>query len=365
MDHLPYPANPVLPPLSVPYLCRDVESYDGQGLRDFPLRAGWVTSSINDIDSGRVQSWLYFGLLTEMFGETPKRNDFIDTTSDGRQYVVTRNLPNLLRDCCQENSRMYVRMASLGFRDTSQKGFLRGRPRIRLNERLAGALVLAAQLSDLHDTGDNTACVIALSIKVLVWSISNALKTYLPSYEKLYPTRHSRLLGLRMLESGKCPYWTEIYLREYSVAMVYYLASVASTDGANHEGCSADECIAHNIDEKHYSTKHVKDDCPCEMTLPDIVGKVTSIIENDGVPLIRLKEEPSGDLSLDVVQASYGTHYTAISHVWSGGLGNTVSNSLPQCQLKSIRRGEYLCFRAVPSSLFQIPDKAITRYADD
>ena len=364
MDHLPYPDNPVLPPVNVPYLCQDVESYDGQGLRDFPIRAGWKTSSIDTRDSGRIQSWLYFGLLTEMFGESLKRNDFIDTTSDGQQYVATRELPNLLRDCCQENSRMYVRMTSLGFRDTSQKGFLCGRPRIRLNERLRGALELAAQLSEVQDTGDSIAFMIALSIKLLVWSISNALKTYLPSYEKLYPPRQSWLLRLRMLESGKCPYWTEIYLREYSVGMVYYLASTASIDGANHEGCSADECIAHNIDERHYTTKHVKDDCPCDMTLPDI-GKITSIIENDGLPLIRLKETPSGDLSLDIVQAHYGTHYTAISHVWSGGLGNTVSNSLPQCQLKSIRRGEYLCFPAVPSSPFQIPNKAIVCYADE
>ena len=352
MDHLPYPDNPVLPPLRIPYLCKDVESYDGQGLRDFPVRAGWTTSSIDTSDSGRVQSWLYFGLLTEIFGESLESNDFIETTIDGQQFVVTRKLPNLLRDCCQENSRMYMRMASLGFRDPSQKGFLRGRPRVRLNERLARALELAARLSEVQDTGDNTACVVALSIKVLVWSISNALKTYLPSFEKLYPPRHSRLLRSRMLESGKCPYWTEVYLREYSVGMIYYLASTASIDGADHGSCSADECIAHNIDEQHYTTKHVKDDCPCEMASPDIIGKVTSIIEDDGVPLMRLKEMPSGDLGLDVVRATYGTHYTAISHVWSGGLGNSVSNSLPRCQLKFIRRGEQLCFLEMPSSSF-------------
>ncbi|MCJ1267904.1 hypothetical protein MMC22_007790 [Lobaria immixta] len=344
MDHLPYPENPILPPLKTPYLCQDVETYDGQGLKDFPARKGWIMSlQWSARDSARAQSWLYFGLLIELLGQSFNRDEFIDTARDGQQYVTIAKLPALLRVKYQENSPLYMRMASsLGLTDRL-RGLPSGLPYVRLTERLASSLKLAGKQSDGQDTGDSLASAIALSIKILIWSIGNAtmyVPTFAPSsWERWihFAPRQSRLLRSRMLESGKCPYWTEIYLRTYSSAMINYLAATTSMDGnTNHESCSTEQCIAHDIDNDQYATKHVNDNCSCDMTAPDI-QKVTSIIEKNGVPLIRLKQLPSGDLTLDVVPAHYGLHYTAISHVWSGGLGNPTSNALPQCQLKNIR----------------------------
>lgn len=333
-----------MPPLRIPYLCQDVEPYDGQGLFDFPLRVGWITSPSELLAHGtaRRQSWLYFGLLVELFGQSVDTNEFISTSLDGRQYVTTCKLPALLEKECKENSRLYTRMTALGFIDPSEKGYLRGRPRVRLNKRIANALKLVEEQSDALDSVDSLACVIALSIKILIWSISNALATYIPSHKERAQDapRSSRILKMRMLQSGKCPYWTEIYNRTYSLAMIYYLASSPSIDGrTNHGSCSEERCVAHDVVPGLYTSKHADEDCQCDMIGPDI-GKVTDIVDNDGVPLMRFKETPSGDLALDVVQAQYGVHYTAISHVWSGGLGNENSNSLPQCQLKNICKGK-------------------------
>ena len=92
-----------------------------------------------------------------------------------------------------------------------------------------------------------------------------------------------------MLDGGKYPYWTEIYLQRYSVAMVYHLAAVPFLHGnVNHSNCSVTGCTAHDIDEQQYTTKHVQDGCPCDMNAPD-VAKISSIIEKNGVPLVRLK----------------------------------------------------------------------------
>ena len=347
MDHLPYPNNATLPPLRVPYLCGDVESYDGLGLEEFPRRKGWTTnippSQWSTRDTARMQSWLFFGLLEELAGQSFERHHFLDVSTDGQQYVTTRKLPALLKDRCQENSRLYLRMASLGFRDMSQRGFLRGRPHVRLNERVTISLRLAEEQSDILDAETPSARTITLSIKILIWSIRNALTTYLPSREENsnLTLRQSRLLRLRMLDGGKCPYWTEVYLQTYSAAMIYYLAATPSVGGnVNHRRCSAEQCIAHDVDMQRYTTKHVKDECQCNMVAPDI-EKIATIIENGGVPLISLKELSTGILALDVVQAKYGLHYTAISHVWSGGLGNPSSNALPECRLRDIRRGTF------------------------
>ncbi|MCJ1266253.1 hypothetical protein MMC22_006136 [Lobaria immixta] len=338
MDHLPYPENPILPPLRIPYICQHVDTYDGQGLKGFPARKGWILSpQWSARDSACAQSWLYFGLLAELLGHSFNRDEFIDRARDGQQYVTTAKLPALLEDKCREDSRPWRILI-----DHSQRGLLRARPSVRLKKRLASALELVDEESDGLDTGESLACAIALSIKILAWSIENALMAYLFKWKQgIRPMpRQSRLLRSRMLESGKCPYWTEIYLRTYSSAMINYLAATNFVNGySNHESCSTEQCIAHDIDKDRYATRHVNDSCSCDMTAPDI-QKITSIIENDGVPLIRFKQLPSGALTLDVVPAHYGLHYTAISHVWSGGLGNPTSNALPQCQLKNIREGK-------------------------
>ena len=219
----------------------------------------------------------------------------------------------------------------------SQQGFLRGRPFVKLNQRLENVFFTAVNWSDAMESGDSEARNVALSIKILLWSIRNALKTYLPSRNKIwrFARAQSQLLRSRMLQSGKCPCWTEIYLRTYSIAMIYYLSATPTLAGnANHEQCSANSrCTAHDVDEDLYVTSYVTGNCNCNIAGPDI-RQVVSILESGGLPLMSFQALPSGDLALDVVQAKYGLHYTAISHVWSAGLGNPSSNTLPQCQLQ-------------------------------
>ena len=347
MDHLPYPDDAVLPPIKIPYLCENVERYDGQGFDNFALRIGWTTygsvSQWSARDTARLQSWLYFGLLEEIFGQAFIRDDFIGIASDGQRYVTTKKLPALLKESCQETSKIYTSISSLGFRDMSQRGVLRGRPSVRFNQRSRTVLQLAESQSDVMDSGNAEARNISLSIKILLWSIGNAFETYLPSRGKRrqFARQQSQLLRARMLESGRCPYWTEIYLSTYSPAMIYYLSAAPTLAGnSNHEHCSAnDGCIAHDVDESSYITRHVTEHCKCNMIEPD-VQKIVAIIENGGIPLIKFETLPSGDLALDVVQAKYRLHYTAISHVWSAGLGNPIANSLPLCQIQKIRTGK-------------------------
>lgn len=66
------------------------------------------------------------------------------------------------------------------------------------------------------------------------------------------------------------------------------------------------------------------------------MGKITEMITRGEIPVIAalLKD---GEVSLEVVDAQKAADgYAAISHVWSEGLGNAQSNSLPLCQLRKI-----------------------------
>ena len=74
MDHLQYPDNAILPPIRIPYLCADVERNDGLDFVGFPSRMGWTDRSLwSSREIARIQSWLYFGLLAEIFGSSFER----------------------------------------------------------------------------------------------------------------------------------------------------------------------------------------------------------------------------------------------------------------------------------------------------
>jgi hypothetical protein len=64
------------------------------------------------------------------------------------------------------------------------------------------------------------------------------------------------------------------------------------------------------------------------------VNEIASVIKRNGALLVRLSKNGSGVISIDIVEYNFGLPFIAISHVWSGGLGNPVENSLPVCQLK-------------------------------
>lgn len=58
--------------------------------------------------------------------------------------------------------------------------------------------------------------------------------------------------------------------------------------------------------------------------------------------MISISLTPEGDPQLSFLDPSPNIQYTAISHVWIGGLGNFSQNQLPRCQLlriHSLRKG--------------------------
>ena len=95
MDHLELPRNPKHLPISIPFVAR--ESYDGGEFESYPQRKGWTDAEVAGSDgctkpkderASFIQTWLFFGLLSTIFGSNFEQEDWIART-DPDHPVIT------------------------------------------------------------------------------------------------------------------------------------------------------------------------------------------------------------------------------------------------------------------------------------
>ena len=146
---------------------------------------------------------------------------------------------------------------------------------------------------------------------------------------------------LRAIDSKKilaCPY--EIHWLQHNMgpAFAYYFAFLPRpADGKDHTSCTDYECMATQIDDANYRTKHMEPDCNCEF-VGVAEDELVAILISDKIPIVRFQSSNDSLIQgkLQLIAAEPNTFYTAISHVWSDGLGNPHSNQLPTCQLQRL-----------------------------
>jgi len=118
-------------------------------------------------------------------------------------------------------------------------------------------------------------------------------------------------------------------------AILFYVSSFDRVSlKKDHSRCSDKVCLANQIDEKVYQTKHVTETCVCEHIIVEEEGNrpITEVLHKGDIPIISFDGEKV------LVQSSNSTPYVAMSHVWSDGLGNPRTNSLPKCQFERIQK---------------------------
>lgn len=81
--------------------------------------------------------------------------------------------------------------------------------------------------------------------------------------------------------------------------------------------------------------KHCSTRCGCRLVSPTIAD-VKKCINSDSIPLLRFQRSHQGRIEIEVVKATFESRYVAVSHVWTGGLGNPDDNELYECQLDKI-----------------------------
>ncbi|KAI9772984.1 MAG: hypothetical protein M1840_008866 [Geoglossum simile] len=143
------------------------------------------------------------------------------------------------------------------------------------------------------------------------------------------------------VDNGWCPYRARQLCRSYDYLILNSLASLKHnpTSVEDHGKCiQLKKCCAHNLivdPPSEYPFQHVvEDDHDCEFVhVPR--EEIADIIKSGGIPLISMSLD--GDLDLKVVRCTPYITYTAISHVWSDGLGNPESNAMLSCRLFRLR----------------------------
>ena len=130
-----------------------------------------------------------------------------------------------------------------------------------------------------------------------------------------------------------CPHYLATSSDSFSVATLHFLSGL-DRPLRPHQGCTAESCSANILSESEYETKHVDERCTCEHLSPDTV-KIRNAIEDGNIPIVRVSLR-NDVVSIETEVASFDNPYVAISHVWSGGLGNLQTSSLPACQLRRI-----------------------------
>ena len=337
MDHVPYPRNPSFPKIEIPYICGLHEDYDGQGFFDYPVRRHWAEAAETfqwmdcspDELVKRIQNWLYFGLLHEILDQEYRKESFLRRNSGGEGYVIdTTLLPGYLSRWTRSVQKL--RRPRTASAEPEPGDYL---------DYLDGILVQTNIQCDRADNLCWESRFITLSVKVLLQSVQQAISNidYRDSSAMYHnPIFLAKHLFLRTSLDTWCHGQAVNLCAKHSVIMYNYLAALPRRAiNLDHRKCLDHKCLANNVNVTTYKTQHVGNECQCRSCGPDI-GRVIELIREGSIPLLSVALNSDGDPQFEVIKAEPGLEYTAISHVWVGGLGNFTSNELPECQVRHL-----------------------------
>ena len=350
MDHLPPIVEHSYPPPKIPCLCSP-NDYDGNGILQFPERVGWeidpengpirVDSSKSSIDSPAVllQLWLYFGTLhdyfqigdldfqwedyvqnvdSELLVTSARLRDHLDklkASAEGMDASIYHRRQELVTNCLSIVFRFFFQYYPASFRPNRWKV----------------SSVLSPDIST--------------SIIVLAETLTNAAKQIWPLPRDSAPVGTINYhvtwnpLQDRFRERGWCPSDIKMLYQEVDKTGLF-LASLLKrpfSQYLQHGKCSESECLALQISDSDYETKHVET-CPKDSSCNTVTidqGGLSRILFSGGIPILYISLSSEDTIS-KVHVLDYNTHprdFIAISHVWAHGLGNPIENALPSCQL--------------------------------
>jgi hypothetical protein len=269
-----------------------------------------------------LQTWLFFCLLQETFGERFEHDDF---TNNG--CISTAKIPKMLKQWVSDPNLTEERLCHL-------------QHCLKLTY-----LALAATPKTFDPPLKLSIAATAESINAAVLVIVNERDLTSAVFRKRLPwggLDDTAIRVARMQERYWCPAQASFSLSKFhSLQAKVYLSSLTKPKShGTHAACTQDACHAMQIDPNKYESLHrpqcVKQACKLvEMNQED----VTKILDGNTIALLDLSLDPNTDMvTVRAVPAKPDSLYIALSHVWADGLGNTGRNALPQCQLRHIHR---------------------------
>ncbi|KAM3416610.1 hypothetical protein BST61_g8201 [Cercospora zeina] len=342
--------------------------YDGGEFSSFPSRRGWDQNLLRGSSSlqfaafiqqqGKskedaavlIQSWLYFGMLSDVLGCAISEKDFRVPDASGKPMITLQNLfapPYLTPDWIQQRQSL------------SSEDRLQARSRAEICFATAKAFTLAedeGHLDSIPFVGE-----LALSVRIL----GSYLETFVAfagftslEYSDSRPWGVGSIIRERLLAPwhAKMPSYfcvndVERFGRHVQPQAMYYLSNLfrgfsmiggRRWDPLDHSSCSKAKCLAYQVDSEDYITEHRVgcDERKCKFVGPS-PASLTKMLGSPSPQLPLIKVITTGDSSemeIELVPYTPGLAFTAISHVWAEGKGNPRENKLPVCQLKYIAR---------------------------
>lgn len=401
MDHLPRPHRPLHDNMEIPCWVMDGLEYDGQGIEGYASRRGFDRTALRQGDLhghsieetlSFLQSWLFFGLVFDVFGCLGIRllpQDFIRSSSDGSHVITTLIFPDLMivwetieRTATDAGKKKrlnrieaclsYVEDFVTSARDALWDHDLSGDGATRNDElRLSCGSVLRLSILLLGET--------LCSGRIMVYQNRMERESSFLAEGALGLWDKHPMFDRILLNSGWCPFEVQTWRSRGSNSLAWYISNIPGTrESEDHTRCTRLDCQFNEIDRDTYVTRHLTESCPCVhlySVLPpnsedaDVLGEsVSTILQRGHIPLLTISG-PSGGEALTIIssekpglpaligykfnkkiwspnystwlvnnnQAKPRVRYVAISHVWRGGLGNPRQNSLPRCQLARIQ----------------------------
>lgn len=381
MDHLDRPLQPSRDQYKIPYMC--LAPYDEGDFLTYPTRCAFDDAGVLEghfihkspdgedeaVDLARVhsflQSWLFFGLLFEVHrtvGRPFSQHDYVSHDSllikaSGQRRGLTRRvntsaLPGLL-SFWLDSFKAKRSTGELSFEHVRQLCF-------KIDTYLRSAYKICYHLvQGRHSYVDQD---LLLSLMCLGNTIDDAMAVvyhrcfydFLPVQLQNAQTAPSGWIPLKrrwdaplpilqtLVQSGWCPFDVGILKRDFGINEIIYATQLRRHGRfERHSSCSPTACIANNIDDLTYVTRHetIGTDCPGS-SCRDVEFDYSNLCETiraGSRPIVKSEINAHGELQFRIIP--YGgddTPYVAISHVWSHGLGNTKKNTLPRCQLEAL-----------------------------
>ena len=200
MDHLPEASQPAFPYPKVLYLQGFV--YDDAPFTEFPARMGFDKKRLlagdfmehpPTVTAAFLQTWLFFGVMSEVLGTHVERRDFVRADDQGHSFITTQeSLPPYIR-------RSLGSLEKIGPPDAQT----------RISRCLQEANKYAAHLSGGH-LGD-TQCPLPPEVSLSIMALGASLESSLSHNPRLVdfkvPKRkwgHSPIISTRLASIGCC-----------------------------------------------------------------------------------------------------------------------------------------------------------------
>ena len=364
MEFVLLPFNRGSPPIPVPktlYVCH--QRYDGGPFLSYPMRVGKAEAGTAFSDLANyhrservnptplrdkesfVQTWLYFGFISEFLYANAKDETTGSPELEGSQEIIDQIYGMIV---VQDGDNSYVSLNDEKLNrllSIARPRLPEGREaRVKHYEHLLDCIAHAHPiLTSLprefnHTVKYATAGLYELIAQTIsyVMSMLGIQLIFGRGWALGYLNQEAKE---SMMQHGWCP--SDIARAETKFLSIQAMHVIRMMDKSlpkrDHSRCSDLACNIYQIDLSNHKVGHENSDCSCGELFVQPHDLEVILLKEDRVPLLRLTGDLHG-LEAQLVESDDNTPYIAISHVWADGLGNPSLQLTPPLQIGSTPR---------------------------